>query len=292
MTAQALNVPAPNSIASGNGVGIPPPTVREELLSAQVQNLQEQIQNLTMMNRSPFGMSHAISQPSIHNELMYGGQNPMYRPPMNPINDPHQMYAMPYGYPQTMYDGSNYAMPQVPSQPYYATMRNGTPQHVGMSYSMYEHQPSVSPNIYGHQTMDDYNPQSIPNANTFHLHQANASNSRLDPPLELNRNLTNWGLTYRNQTRTPRKTWAEFKSEHDLRNQDTVQDNPQRIVERKPSSPGDPGLTSSQSFQSPIRKASSEQRDTVTNGEKTPATGFEIKDPGNNSSTMVSRSCI
>ncbi|VDN02096.1 unnamed protein product [Thelazia callipaeda] len=46
-------------------------------------------------------------------------------------------------------------------------------------------------------------------SNTFRLHQNDASSSRLDPSLEINRNLTNWGLTYRagQVIRPQRRTW-------------------------------------------------------------------------------------
>ncbi|GMT03434.1 hypothetical protein PENTCL1PPCAC_25608 [Pristionchus entomophagus] len=55
----------------------------------------------------------------------------------------------------------------------------------------------------------------------FRLHQTTTPVSRLDPPLELNRNLTNWGLTFR-QGQRARRTWENetfVKSEHDLVNQ-------------------------------------------------------------------------
>ncbi|GMT33362.1 hypothetical protein PFISCL1PPCAC_24659 [Pristionchus fissidentatus] len=58
-------------------------------------------------------------------------------------------------------------------------------------------------------------------ADGFRLHQNTTPVSRLDPPLELNRNLTNWGLTYRQGQRS-RRTWENetfVKSEHDLVNQ-------------------------------------------------------------------------
>uniref|UniRef100_A0A0R3S414 Calmodulin-regulated spectrin-associated protein 1 n=1 Tax=Elaeophora elaphi TaxID=1147741 RepID=A0A0R3S414_9BILA len=60
--------------------------------------------------------------------------------------------------------------------------------------------------------------------NTFRLHRNDASSSRLDPSLEINRNLTNWGLTYKaGQTIRPqRRTWDNrtfAKSEMDLSNQ-------------------------------------------------------------------------
>jgi hypothetical protein len=51
---------------------------REEVLSAQVQSLQEQIQNMAInnaMSRPPTGMSHAISQPSIHNGKQFRRDN-------------------------------------------------------------------------------------------------------------------------------------------------------------------------------------------------------------------------
>uniref|UniRef100_A0AC34GPL2 CKK domain-containing protein n=1 Tax=Panagrolaimus sp. ES5 TaxID=591445 RepID=A0AC34GPL2_9BILA len=269
---------------------------REEVLSAQVQSLQEQIQNMAMtnaMNRPPTGMSHAISQPSIHNDLMYPGTSPLYRPPMQ--HDPHQMYAMPYGYPPqqpqqpppSIYDQQPYAMPHQQQQQslppqappsYYSPMRYGTqtlPHHNSqMSYSMYEPQQlqtSISPqnhHLYGGQSFDDYHQhhlqqqqqqQMIPNANnTFHLHQANASNSRLDPPLELNRNLTNWGLTYRAQTRTPRKTWAEFKNLRPLQSSQSTMAMHEAIT--------------------PIRRRPSTPKYENGSAEKSPAAGFTIKD--------------
>ncbi|PIO72545.1 hypothetical protein TELCIR_05518 [Teladorsagia circumcincta] len=53
---------------------------------------------------------------------------------------------------------------------------------------------------------------------------AMASSSRVDPPLEINRNLTNWGMTYQkgHTGRPQRRTWENqtfIKSEHDLVNQ-------------------------------------------------------------------------
>ncbi|VDN32553.1 unnamed protein product [Cylicostephanus goldi] len=38
--------------------------------------------------------------------------------------------------------------------------------------------------------------ESHEGASTFRLHSQDASSSRIDPPLEINRNLTNWGMTY------------------------------------------------------------------------------------------------
>uniref|UniRef100_A0A0N5AEL1 Calponin-homology (CH) domain-containing protein n=1 Tax=Syphacia muris TaxID=451379 RepID=A0A0N5AEL1_9BILA len=68
---------------------------------------------------------------------------------------------------------------------------------------------------------------SSSNNNSFRLHQNNASSSRLDPPLELNNSLTNWGLTYKagHMSRPQRRTWENgtfIKSEMDLINQPDV----------------------------------------------------------------------
>lgn len=62
-----------------------------------------------------------------------------------------------------------------------------------------------------------------------------ASSSRLDPSLEINRNLTNWGLTYKvGQTIRPqRRTWEDStltKSVIDLSNQsDFLPGTPQQL---------------------------------------------------------------
>uniref|UniRef100_A0AC34PYP1 CKK domain-containing protein n=1 Tax=Panagrolaimus sp. JU765 TaxID=591449 RepID=A0AC34PYP1_9BILA len=288
---------------------IQPPTSREEMLSAQVQSLQEQIQTMALLNRSTPGISHAISQPSIHNDMLYGGPQSMYHPQLPPT-------IPSYGYPspqqQTqMYEQSNYAMPhqiqsQIQQNSYYPppppSMRYGTPQHhipnPGMSYSMYEQsliqqqqQQTISPNIYGltqQTSFDDYGQQTtIPNANnTFYLHQANASNSRLDPALELNRNLTNWGLTYRSTTKTPRKTWADFKSEHDLRNSNdndesnvqfysSKQEYENNLQPRKISKDFDDIKPTKEQLEKSLMKKS--PTSPITNG----STGFEIKNIGN-----------
>uniref|UniRef100_A0A915CNR7 Prolactin receptor n=1 Tax=Ditylenchus dipsaci TaxID=166011 RepID=A0A915CNR7_9BILA len=60
-----------------------------------------------------------------------------------------------------------------------------------------------------------------------------ASGSRLDPPLELNRNLTNWGLTY--GERTPRKTW--FKSEQNVSENGMEDRNGTASVQQQQNSP-------------------------------------------------------
>ncbi|CAJ0610232.1 unnamed protein product [Cylicocyclus nassatus] len=66
--------------------------------------------------------------------------------------------------------------------------------------------------------------ESHEGASTFRLHSQDASSSRIDPPLEINRNLTNWGMTYQkgHTGRPQRRTWENqtfIKSEQDLVNQ-------------------------------------------------------------------------
>uniref|UniRef100_A0A915A6K4 Patronin n=1 Tax=Parascaris univalens TaxID=6257 RepID=A0A915A6K4_PARUN len=96
------------------------------------------------------------------------------------------------------------------------------------------------------------------NTNTFRLHQNNASSSRLDPPLELKHNLTNWGLTYKagHMSRPQRRTWENgtfIKSEMDLVNQpEIVPHAPTEQDQMQPlpgsSMPGGVGVTRAQHF--------------------------------------------
>uniref|UniRef100_A0A7E4V3R2 Calponin-homology (CH) domain-containing protein n=1 Tax=Panagrellus redivivus TaxID=6233 RepID=A0A7E4V3R2_PANRE len=224
------------------GLPVHPATAREEMLSAQVQSLQEQIQNMAMNG----GMSHAISQPSLQAEMMYANQMypqrspnetlPMYAnpygayapPPPPPIPPHHQSPGGPYGY---QHHPSNYGYP-----PHASPMRypNTPSHHSNMSVSMYDQHYSPMPptpnhHMYAHNPYEDAGsvygdvPPGVPNANTFHLHQAHAATSRLDPPLEISRNLTNWGLTYKASTTTrPKRSWTNFRSEHDIRNHPDV----------------------------------------------------------------------
>lgn len=50
-----------------------------------------------------------------------------------------------------------------------------------------------------------YAPQ--PAASPFLLHTPTEPPSRLDPSLEISRDLSNWGMTMKSSSRTPRKTW-------------------------------------------------------------------------------------
>lgn len=159
------------------------------------------------------------NQPSMMNPNLSGGAYPNYyaqNPPPYPGNNgfqlhqsnsqgalhmAHQMNQPPYGSPMA---------PQM-NHPQYYPQQPLPPNQ--MSYSMYEN-PSNGALISPPPAPEsEFTSPQVPNANTFRLHQPYASSSRLDPALELNRNLTNWGLTYRAEERTPRKTWANVSQE-------------------------------------------------------------------------------
>ncbi|CAD6189201.1 unnamed protein product [Caenorhabditis auriculariae] len=78
------------------------------------------------------------------------------------------------------------------------------------------------PPLYGgnHPSMDV--PHYENPANTFHLHNDEGAANQIDPPLEINRNLTNWGMTYKQDNgRNQRRTWQNetfIKNELDLVN--------------------------------------------------------------------------
>ncbi|CAP34365.1 LOW QUALITY PROTEIN: Protein CBR-PQN-34 [Caenorhabditis briggsae] len=64
-----------------------------------------------------------------------------------------------------------------------------------------------------------------PNHNAFHLHSKSDDATQADPPLEINRNLTNWGMTYKQEMPArsipSRRTWQNetfIKNELDLVN--------------------------------------------------------------------------
>ncbi|KAI6209304.1 Patronin [Aphelenchoides besseyi] len=279
-------------------------TARELELSAQLEDIREELKNLKVMqqqqsmsNLTNVGVSHATSQPSLYSEL-YNQQQTQYPSanypaspygtlphksphayaldPLNSARNPYGMYPAGSAGQQTFFPsqlGENpqhhYAMPNTsygaqnippyyqqsppgyqlqPSnshgalhlaaqqqalqqqQQHYAQQMPPVPAHYPanpMSYSMYEpYQVNGAElmNSPAHQAPDSY-AQSVPNANSFRLHQPYAATSRLDPALEINRNFTNWGLTYKAE-RPQRKTWATFDDTTDTTTSEIPQ-NPQ-----------------------------------------------------------------
>lgn len=106
-----------------------------------------------------------------------------------------------------------------PMQAPYQMYNQGQP----MSYSMYE-PAQINGDLMSSPMMANMNQMGDPYgmqqgaSNSFRLHQPFATSSRLDPSLELNRNLTNWGMTYRAEDKPQRKTWATVDNEQDPTN--------------------------------------------------------------------------
>ncbi|VDN51643.1 unnamed protein product [Dracunculus medinensis] len=238
-----------------------------EGLQKQLQKMSIQQEHLTRQFDGQRRMTHATSQPSIHSGHLcilwhYFGylHEVMQQPSLNPYSTlPHNMvrsgiiqpqhtYAMPYAnannlsqmdslpgqiicHPsdeQQMYPLTQMQMPSsfapVSSQRFIHAMAD--PSHIRQS--------EIDLNTYHFGQMAsqvscmlDTSSLATDSANSFRLHQNNASSSRLDPPLELNRNLTNWGLTYKagHALRPQRRTWENetfVKSDMDLVNQPNV----------------------------------------------------------------------
>uniref|UniRef100_A0A8R1TPV7 Calponin-homology (CH) domain-containing protein n=1 Tax=Onchocerca volvulus TaxID=6282 RepID=A0A8R1TPV7_ONCVO len=219
-------------------------------LKKRLQEMSVQQENLSRQVDEQRQMTHAISQPAIHtefgllNEPNHVFNNSYATLPHNVAKSMHQVqqhtYATPYMAP---------AEPQLFGQSTHLSPDQNQP------FSMHTIQMSL--NGYSNQsdyqsTMPVYASRVIPGSQlstpqyhlnldgTYVLHPQDtnahpvvgspfvlsnaASSSRLDPSLEINRNLTNWGLTYKaGQTMRPqRRTWENrtfTKSEIDLSNQ-------------------------------------------------------------------------
>ncbi|KAI1724438.1 microtubule-binding calmodulin-regulated spectrin-associated domain-containing protein [Ditylenchus destructor] len=160
-----------------------------------------------------FPNNNNFYQPPFHSQQMQSSNSQPSA--LNLIHQHQQMGTQPpYGQYQP-----GYAPPMQPNHHYaapspYATTR---PPEGMMSYSVNEHftpqYPSdvTSPTMASHSQFPAVQPSG---QSAFRLHQPNASASRLDPPLEINRNLTNWGMTY--GERTPRKMWDTYRSEQNI----------------------------------------------------------------------------
>ncbi|XGW35762.1 hypothetical protein V3C99_019168 [Haemonchus contortus] len=159
----------------------------------------------TMMHQS----AHAATGFSLHQPV---GTGPMMAPPVSTYSS---------AYPQQPLDAHNtspsYALQSQPPQ-LIPAMMSQQQQH-SQAYSSYQGTPQLEnqPPL-GYESQDG--------GATFRLHSQDfqASSSRVDPPLEINRNLTNWGMTYQkgHTGRPQRRTWENqtfIKSEHDLVNQ-------------------------------------------------------------------------
>ncbi|WKY14424.1 hypothetical protein Q1695_000178 [Nippostrongylus brasiliensis] len=160
---------------------------------------QSQQQGYTLMHQS----AHANTGFSLHQPTL--------------MTPPTSSYASVPAYAQSSLDTHNtspsYALqqPQVPQMIPTAMLPQQHPYSSYQGTPQRENQPPL-----GYETQDG--------GSTFRLHSQDASSSRVDPPLEINRNLTNWGMTYQkgHTGRPQRRTWENqtfIKSEHDLVNQ-------------------------------------------------------------------------
>ncbi|KAJ1362998.1 hypothetical protein KIN20_022742 [Parelaphostrongylus tenuis] len=150
--------------------------------------------------------AHATNGFALHQSI---GASPMMMPSVS-------SYSSPQSYAQTPVDThipSSFAIQsQTPIMP---AMIPPQQQH-GQSYSSYQSAQLENQPPFGYDSQDG--------AMTFRLHSHDTSSSRVDPPLEINRNLTNWGMTYQqgHTGRLQRRTWENqtfIKSQQDLVNQ-------------------------------------------------------------------------
>jgi hypothetical protein len=180
------------------------------------QNTQEDIQRSMMsLNRSP---SHGrLSQAAaIYAQPVVAVQqqgSPAY------LQQPQQQHSQ-HSSPGI---GAHYAtMPaNAFAAAYHQHQQQLTPQHNATftmtpqgGHQYYPSEPSTPvyrPTAHIYQQQQSISPPAQPqSAGQFRLHTDNEPPSRLDPSLELNRNLTNWGMTYKTPSlprQTPRRTW-------------------------------------------------------------------------------------
>ncbi|EYC42855.1 hypothetical protein Y032_0515g2788 [Ancylostoma ceylanicum] len=195
----------------------PPPGYTTDPYSAHpgsYMQQQPQQQGYPMMHQS----AHAATGFSLHQPSAVG-----MAPMMPPASTYSTVQAMPPSL-DTHNTSSSYALQHQPAQLISTAgmMPAQQQQLYSQPYSSYQGTPQLE-----NQPPLDY--ESHEGVSTFRLHSQDASSSRIDPPLEINRNLTNWGMTYQKVSlfqghtgRPQRRTWENqtfIKSEHDLVNQ-------------------------------------------------------------------------
>ncbi|KAK5979979.1 Patronin [Trichostrongylus colubriformis] len=224
----------------------------------QQQQQQQDFYGYAQPQQGPYGQPQQLRSSLSNGMLNYlPGQMPSYGEYPTGLVQPPQMPGQP-AYTQDIYSPhmSPYAQ-QSQQQPGYTMMHQSA--HAATGFSLHQPvgaAPMVAPpasafsSAYSQQPLDTHNnspsytlqpqppqlgtPQlenqpplgyeSQDGGATFRLHSQDASSSRVDPPLEINRNLTNWGMTYQkgHTGRPQRRTWENqtfIKSEHDLVNQ-------------------------------------------------------------------------
>ncbi|KIH59070.1 hypothetical protein ANCDUO_10713, partial [Ancylostoma duodenale] len=206
---------------------------------------QPQQQGYPMMHQS----AHAATGFSLHQPSAVG-----MAPMMPPASTYSSVQAMPPSL-DTHNTSSSYALQHQPAQLISTAgmMPAQQQQLYSQPYSSYQGTPQLE-----NQPPLDY--ESHEGVSTFRLHSQDfqASSSRIDPPLEINRNLTNWGMTYQkgHTGRPQRRTWENqtfIKSEHDLVNQpDLVPTIPSEDDQAQRQSPCPIGAASSSRIDPPL----------------------------------------
>ncbi|GMR33772.1 hypothetical protein PMAYCL1PPCAC_03967, partial [Pristionchus mayeri] len=173
-----------------------------------LHQLQQQAAMQQQQPQQMYGMSSVMHQSAHAAFSMHS--TPQHQPPRPPSTGPMQQ-----------------PMQQLPNSMSYPTQIAPPPQY-NEAMAMQQHMQHLQPQqmtIGGDSAvMSSPAPVAAAAAATeggFRLHQSSTPVSRMEPALELNRNLTNWGLTYRQNQRS-RRTWENetfVKSEHDLVNQ-------------------------------------------------------------------------
>uniref|UniRef100_A0A8R1HU46 Patronin n=1 Tax=Caenorhabditis japonica TaxID=281687 RepID=A0A8R1HU46_CAEJA len=231
-----------------------PQTPHDYYMQQQLQQQQQQQQQAQSNYASPSQLRNSLSNGMInHSGYMV---QPMYpadyqqqqqqmqmqqgQMPVQPVGAytpegyfiPHHMQSMPVqqGYPQMQQPGMGFnGMAGAPPPAYNL---EGSPAQMGyiqtankpieMEIPMQQQQP------LGQQSSQQQQQMMPPNHNAFHLHSKSddaSSQMQADPPLEINRNLTNWGMTYKQEMPAraipSRRTWQNetfIKNELDLVN--------------------------------------------------------------------------
>ncbi|KHJ91515.1 hypothetical protein OESDEN_08621 [Oesophagostomum dentatum] len=272
---------------------------------AQPQGHYAQPQQMHQSAHAATGFS--LHQPSTVGISMIAPPASAYSsvPTMPPSIDVHSIsssYALQQQQPGQLMSTVGMMPPQQQYYPQQYAQYQGTPQM--------ENQPPL-----------DYDSQEgVP---TFRLHSQDASSSRIDPPLEINRNLTNWGMTYQKKDggatylcytsiflccmnnsyqmqghtgRPQRRTWENqtfIKSEHDLVNQPdlvpTIPSEDDQIQRQSPCPIGTAARRSRDSREgSDVPAAPEPERVRAQDQQIAPPQPSPPRDPANNTNGAVS----
>ncbi|CDH92934.1 Patronin (microtubule-binding protein) homolog [Caenorhabditis elegans] len=225
-----------------------PQTPHDYYMQQQMQQQQQQQAQAQSNYASPSQLRNSLSNGMINHagyivQSMYPGdyqqqqqqmQMQQGQMPVQPVGAytpegyfiPHHMQPIPVqqGYQQMPQPGMGFNGMPATSQPGFNM--EGSPAQMG--YIQTANKP-LDMEMPMQQQPPQQPPQQMlpPNQNAFHLHSKSddATQVQADPPLEINRNLTNWGMTYKQEMPArsipSRRTWQNetfIKNELDLVN--------------------------------------------------------------------------